>query len=135
MLRGWPVAASRQLKSVQDAARAVGLKLEVMGASTERDTDVAFARMIEAKARGLVVFSDPFLFIHREKIVALAAGHALPAIYSFRGFVAAGGLMSYDTSIPDAYLGLASMSVAFLRAKSRPIFRLSSRLTTSSSST
>jgi putative tryptophan/tyrosine transport system substrate-binding protein len=97
------VDASRQLKSVQDAARAFGLKLEVMGASTECDRDVAFARMVEAKAGGLVVFSDPFLFIHREKILALAAGHALPAIYSFRGFVAAGGLMSYDTSIPDAY--------------------------------
>jgi putative tryptophan/tyrosine transport system substrate-binding protein len=51
----------------------------------------------------LVVFSDPFLIIHREKIVALAAGHALPAIYSFREFVAAGGLMSYDTDLSDAY--------------------------------
>jgi putative tryptophan/tyrosine transport system substrate-binding protein len=97
------VDASRQLKSVQDAARAVGLKLEVMNASTERDIDAAFARMVESRAGALVVFSDPFLVIHREKIVALAAVHALPTIYSFRGFVAAGGLMSYDTSIPDAY--------------------------------
>jgi putative tryptophan/tyrosine transport system substrate-binding protein len=97
------VDASRQLKSVQDAARAFGLKLEVMEASTEHDIDAAFARIVESRAGAVVVFSDPFLFIHREKIIALAAGHALPAIYSLRGFVAAGGLMSYDTSIPDAY--------------------------------
>jgi putative ABC transport system substrate-binding protein len=97
------VDATRQLKSVQDPARTVGLKLEVMDASTEREIDAAFARMVELRAGALVVFSDPFLIIHREKIVALAASHALPAIYSVRGFVAAGGLMSYDTSIPDAY--------------------------------
>jgi putative tryptophan/tyrosine transport system substrate-binding protein len=97
------VDAPLQLKSVQNAARVVGLKLEVMDASTERDIDDAFARMVVSRAEGLVVFSDPFLFIHREKIVALAASHALPAIYSIRKFVAAGGLMSYDTSISDAY--------------------------------
>jgi putative tryptophan/tyrosine transport system substrate-binding protein len=74
------VDASRQLESLQDAARAVGLKLEVMDASTERDIDAAFARMVESRVGALVVFSDPFLIIHREKIVALAAGHALPAI-------------------------------------------------------
>jgi putative tryptophan/tyrosine transport system substrate-binding protein len=97
------VDAPLQLKSAQDAARAVGLKLEVMDASTERDIDAAFARMVELRAGALVVFSDPFLFSRREQIVALAAGHALPAIYSLREFVAAGGLMSYDTNIPDAY--------------------------------
>jgi putative ABC transport system substrate-binding protein len=95
--------ASGQLKEVQDAARAFGLKLEVMDASTERDIDAAFARMVESRAGALVVLSDPLLFGHREKIVALAAARALPAIYTLREFVAAGGLMSYDTNIPDAY--------------------------------
>jgi putative tryptophan/tyrosine transport system substrate-binding protein len=95
--------ASGQLKGLQDAARAFGLKLEVMDISTERDIDAAFPRMVEVRAGALVVFSDPFLFGRREKIVALAAANALPAIYTLREFVAAGGLMSYDTNIPDAY--------------------------------
>jgi putative tryptophan/tyrosine transport system substrate-binding protein len=97
------VNAASQLKIVEDVAGAVGLKLEVMFASTEREIDAAFARIVEARAGALFVASDPFLFIHREKIVALAAGHALPTMYSLREFVAAGGLMSYGTDIPDAY--------------------------------
>jgi putative tryptophan/tyrosine transport system substrate-binding protein len=95
--------ASGQLKGVQDAARAFGLKLEVVYASTEREIDAAFARMVELRAGALVVSSDPFLFSHREKIVALAASHALPAIYNIREYVAAGGLMSYDAPNSDAY--------------------------------
>jgi putative tryptophan/tyrosine transport system substrate-binding protein len=70
------VNAASQLKIVQDVAGAVGLKLEVMFASTEREIDAAFARIVESRAGALIVASDPFLFIHREKIVALAAGHA-----------------------------------------------------------
>jgi putative tryptophan/tyrosine transport system substrate-binding protein len=107
-----------------------------MDISTERDIDAAFPRMVEVRAGALVIFSDPFLFGRREKIVALAAANALPAIYTLREFVAAGGLMSYDTNIPDAYRQAGiSMSAAFLRAKSRPTFRLSNRLNSSSSST
>ena len=97
------VDASDQLKDVQEAARAAGLQLQVINASTERDLDAAFARMVALQARALIVSADPFILSHREHIVALAARYALPAIYNLRQFATAGGLLSYDASITDAY--------------------------------
>jgi putative ABC transport system substrate-binding protein len=94
---------SGQFKDTQDAARAIGLQLEVIAARTERDIDAAFARMVELRAGALIVASDPFLFSHREKIAALAATHALPGVYDLREFATDGGLMSYGTSITDSY--------------------------------
>jgi putative tryptophan/tyrosine transport system substrate-binding protein len=79
------------------------LKLEVIAVREERDIDTAFARIGELGAGALIVTSDPFMLTLREKIVGYAASRALPAIYNLRGFVAAGGLMSYDASISDAY--------------------------------
>jgi ABC-type uncharacterized transport system substrate-binding protein len=103
---------------VREAAGAFGLKLEVINASAEHDIDAAFSRMVEVRAGALVVFSGPFLFGRRETIVALAAAHALPAIYTLSEFVAAGGLMSYDTNIPDApIVRRPFMSAAFLRSE------------------
>jgi putative ABC transport system substrate-binding protein len=92
-----------QFKGTLNAARAIGLKLEILASGTEHDIDAAFARLPELRARALMVSSDPFLLGHREKIVALAASHAVPTIYSLREFVTLGGLMSYDTSLTDAY--------------------------------
>jgi putative tryptophan/tyrosine transport system substrate-binding protein len=92
-----------QIKGAQDAARSIGLKLEVIAVREERDIDTAFARIGELGAGALIVTSDPFMLTLREKIVGYAASRALPAIYNLRGFVAAGGLMSYDASISDAY--------------------------------
>jgi putative ABC transport system substrate-binding protein len=89
-----------QLKGAQEAARSMGLKLEVVD---ERDLDDAFARIVKLRAGALMVSADPFMFSRREKIAALAASRSLPAIYNLREFVTAGGLMSYDTSIADAY--------------------------------
>jgi putative ABC transport system substrate-binding protein len=90
-------------KGTQNAAREIGLRLETFEAGTEHDIDAAFDRIAELQASALMVMADPFMLSHRDKIVALAASRAVPTIYNFREFVAIGGLMSYDTSIRDAY--------------------------------
>jgi putative ABC transport system substrate-binding protein len=97
------VDASDQLKGAQEASAAAGLQLQVINASGEPDLDAAFKRMVELRAQALVVFADPFMTSRREQIIAHAARYALPAIYNLREFATAGGLMSYDTSIADAY--------------------------------
>jgi len=90
-------------ESTQNAARAIGLRLEILEAGTEHDIDAAFDRFAELQVGALMVVSDPFMLGYRDKIVALAASHAVPTIYNLREFVPAGGLMSYDTSLTDAY--------------------------------
>ena len=92
-----------ETKGVRDAARSLGLQLHVLDASTEGEIDAAFEKLIELRAGGLVVSVDPFLTNQRAQIVALAARHAVPAIYGVREFAAAGGLMSYGTDLADAY--------------------------------
>jgi putative ABC transport system substrate-binding protein len=92
-----------ETREAEEAARALGLKLHVLRAGTESEIDAAFAALIEQHAGGLLVESDPFFMSRREKLVALAARHALPAIYAFREYAATGGLMSYGTSLSDGY--------------------------------
>ena len=91
------------IKGVRDAARSLGLQLHILHASTEGEIDAAFGKLIELRAGALVVSGDPFFNSRRDQIVALAARHALPAIYEWREFVVAGGLMSYGTDLADAY--------------------------------
>ena len=91
------------IKGVRDAARSLGLQLHILNASTEGEIDAAFGKLIELRAGALVVGGDPFFNSRRDQIVALAARHALPAIYEWREFVVAGGLMSYGTDLADAY--------------------------------
>jgi putative ABC transport system substrate-binding protein len=92
-----------QLSGVQVAARAAGQQLNILSARSERDIDMAFATMTESHAGALLVGSDPFLNSRLDQIVALAARHAIPAIYEGRDFAMAGGLASYGTSLADAY--------------------------------
>ena len=92
-----------QLRGVQDASRALGQQVSILSASTERDIDKAFATVTKSRAGALLVGSDPFFNNERDQIVALAARHAIPAIYEGREFVMAGGLASYGTSLADAY--------------------------------
>jgi putative tryptophan/tyrosine transport system substrate-binding protein len=92
-----------ETKGVRDAARSLGLQLHVLDASTEGEIDAAFEKLIELRAGGLLVSVDAFLLNQRDQIVALAARHAVPAIYGLREFAAAGGLMSYGTDLADGF--------------------------------
>jgi putative tryptophan/tyrosine transport system substrate-binding protein len=89
------------LTDMQAAARALGLQLHVLHASTERDFDAVFATMAQVRAGGLVIAADPFLQSRSEQLGSLALRHALPAIAQLREFVAAGGSMSYGGSIRE----------------------------------
>ncbi|MFL5071172.1 MAG: ABC transporter substrate-binding protein [Xanthobacteraceae bacterium] len=95
--------AQTQLQDVQEAARALGREIVVVNASSEGDIDTAFATLVRRGAAALLVGSDPLFTRQREMLVALAARHAVPAIYQWREFAAIGGLMSYGTSLTDAY--------------------------------
>jgi putative ABC transport system substrate-binding protein len=88
---------------MQAAARALGLKLNVLKASSEHDLEAAVASIGQLGAGALVVASDPFFFSRRDQVVTVVAHHAVPAIYQFREFAAAGGLMSYGTNLAEAY--------------------------------
>jgi ABC-type uncharacterized transport system substrate-binding protein len=95
--------AEAQSKEVQEAARTLGLQVQILRASIERELDTAFEKLAELRAGGLLVCADPFLFGRRDYIVALATRHAVPAIYFQREYAVAGGLASYGTNITDAY--------------------------------
>jgi putative ABC transport system substrate-binding protein len=88
---------------MQAAARALGLKLNVLKASSEHDLEAAVASIGQLGAGALVVASDPFFFGRHDRVVTVVAHHAVPAIYQFREFAAAGGLMSYGTNLADGY--------------------------------
>jgi putative ABC transport system substrate-binding protein len=91
-------AISSPSKDMQDAARALGLRLEALYAETEAEIDRALGSFSEPARHALMIAPDPFFLDRRAQIGALTLRHALPAIYSYREFVAAGGLMSYGGS-------------------------------------
>jgi ABC-type uncharacterized transport system substrate-binding protein len=95
--------AEVQSNEVQEAARTLGLQIQILRASNEQDLDTAFATLAQLRAGALLVCASPFFSSQREHIVALAARRAIPAIYEQREFAVAGGLASYGTSITDAY--------------------------------
>jgi len=86
-------------RDVLAAAPIIGPKVEVLKAGTDSEIDAAFARAVQAPAGALLVQADPLFITRIERIVALAARHAIPTMYSFREFVVAGGLISYGTSL------------------------------------
>jgi putative ABC transport system substrate-binding protein len=102
-------------KDLQAAAHALGLQLHIVNASTERDIDTAFATIVQRGAGALLVGNDTFFTDRRDQLVALAARHALPALYSLRESVAAGGLASYGTSINDAHRQMGIYSGKILK--------------------
>jgi putative ABC transport system substrate-binding protein len=95
--------AQADAPEIQAAADALGQRLEVLTASTDGDLEAAFTTMVERRAGALVVKPDPFFIDRRERLVALAARHAMPAIYSLRIFAEIGGLVSYGTPLTDLY--------------------------------
>jgi ABC-type uncharacterized transport system substrate-binding protein len=98
-----PALAEMTTKEVQAAAHTLGLELHVLNASTERDFDAVFAKLIQLRAGGLVIGAGPFLISRSEQLAALAVRHAVPTIFQYREFAVAGGLLSYGSYITDAY--------------------------------
>jgi putative ABC transport system substrate-binding protein len=96
-------AAETIARDAQVAARALGLQLHVLRASSDRDFDTVFATVAQLRVGALVIGADPFFTNQSRQLAELAAHHAVPTIYEFREFAAAGGLISYGTSIGDAY--------------------------------
>jgi putative ABC transport system substrate-binding protein len=90
-------------QNAQEAARAKGVQLHVVKASTESEIDTAFATLVQLHAAALIVVADPFLDGRREQLVTLAARHAVPAIYQLREYAVAGGLISYGASFPAIF--------------------------------
>ena len=95
--------AEAQSRNLQAAARSLGLHLHVLRASTDQDFDTAFESISRLGARGLVISSDSFFFSRSAQLAALAARYAIPAVFGFREFVAAGGLMSYGGSLTESF--------------------------------
>ncbi|MGC2713191.1 MAG: ABC transporter substrate-binding protein [Pseudolabrys sp.] len=100
-----PNLTKSSIEDAQAAARSLGLELHVLNASTERDFEVVFANLIQLRAGGLVIGTDAFFSSRLEQLAALSVQHAVPTVYHFREFAAAGGLMSYGGSITEAFRG------------------------------
>jgi ABC-type uncharacterized transport system substrate-binding protein len=98
-----PTLAEPITRNLQEASRTLGLKLHVLHASTEREIEKAFATLLQLRAGALVISPDPFFVTQSEQLAALALRQAMPAIFQYRPFAAAGGLVSYGGSIADAY--------------------------------
>ena len=95
--------ATPQLSDAEAAARAIGQQIAVLSAGSEAEIDRAFVTLAEQRVGTLLVLGSAFFTSQRDKIVALAAQYRLPAIYEWREFSTAGGLISYGTSLADAY--------------------------------
>jgi len=95
--------AERIMQDVQEAAHVKGMQLQVLRAGDKSEITAAFATVVELHVGGLVVGADAVFDYRRQQLVALAASHAVPAVYFAREFVAAGGLISYGTSLTAAY--------------------------------
>jgi|SRR5215510_5180774 len=104
-------------REVHNAALALGQQLVVSEVRSGRDIEPAFATFVQRGAGGLLVGTGPLLASNRERIVTLAARHALPAIYSLREFASIGGLISYGTSISDAYRQVGVYTGRILRGE------------------
>ncbi len=95
--------AEPTIRDVQEAARAKGVQLHILNAGTESEIDAAFATLVQLHAGAIVVGSDPFFNSRREQLVAMAARHAVPAIYEWREFAEIGGLISYGPSLTGTW--------------------------------
>jgi putative ABC transport system substrate-binding protein len=97
------VNAETTVREVETAARAMGLRIQVLNASTSREINAAFATLVRERPDALFVGGDPFFQVRRAQLVNLASRHALPATYSQRDFPEIGGLMSYGSNVIDAF--------------------------------
>jgi putative tryptophan/tyrosine transport system substrate-binding protein len=112
-----PNLAEVQTKDLQAAARSGGLQLHVLQASNDRDFDDVFSSVSRLRAGGLVISSDSFFFSRSKELATLAFRHAVPAIFGFREFVAAGGLMSYGGSLSESFRWVGIYAARLLKGE------------------
>ena len=110
----FPTAES-PLSDTQEAARAIGVQLHVLRASIDHEIDTAFESVAQQGISALAVAADPFFNTRRDKLVALAARHAVPTIYQNREYPAAGGLMSYGIDLADVYRQIGAYAGRILK--------------------
>ena len=106
-----------QVAQAQEAARALGLQLHILRASSERDFDAIFLTLVQLRAGALVISADALFNDHRDQIVALARRHSVPTIYEWRDAVEAGGLISYGTRRLDAYRQIGILAGRILKGE------------------
>jgi ABC-type uncharacterized transport system substrate-binding protein len=110
-------AAVANVRESETAARGIGKTIAVFNARDETEIESAFADIAQARPGALLVASDPFFNSRRDQLVALTARHAIPAIFNWREYVAAGGLMSYGTSITEMYRQAGIYTARILRGE------------------
>jgi putative ABC transport system substrate-binding protein len=110
-------AAANQLPDAQAAARALGLQLRALPASSTGEIDAAFDLIGREQILALIVSADPFLDTSRDRIIALAARHSVPTMYQFREHTVAGGLMSYGIDRDDAFRQAGGYAARILKGE------------------
>ena len=113
-------AVARQLQQLEEAARAINQRLFIAKASTDPELDASFASLQREGAGALLVAADPYFDTQRERIIGFAAQQRLPAIYQFREYAVAGGLLSYGVSITDAYRQCGVYTAKILKGANPP---------------
>jgi putative tryptophan/tyrosine transport system substrate-binding protein len=112
-----PVLAETLTRNLQTAAHTLGVQLHVLHAGSERDFDMVFTSLVQLRAGGLVIGADALFNSRSEQLAALTNRHAVPAVYQFREFVSAGGLMSYGTTVVDTYRRLGVYAARILNGE------------------
>jgi putative ABC transport system substrate-binding protein len=111
-----PVSES-ELNEVQESSRALGQQILGVHAGSQKEIDSAFATLVQRRAGALIVSSDSLFFARRDQLVALAARHAVPAIYPVNEYAVAGGLMSYGSRLADAYRQVGAYTGRILKGE------------------
>jgi putative ABC transport system substrate-binding protein len=109
--------AESQLRDVQEAARAIGLQVHVLRASTDREIDAAFEDVAQQRISALAVAADPCFDTRRAKLVPLSARDAVPTMYHLHEYAATGGLVSYGVDISDLYCRLGFYVARILKGE------------------
>ena len=123
-----------QIRDAQAAARALGVQLLILKASSERETDAAFESAVQQSVKAVIIGADSRFISRRDQLVGLAARFAIPAIHFVREFADIGGLASYGPSQTDAYSLAGTYAARILKAKSRETCRSNGRQNSSLSS-
>jgi putative tryptophan/tyrosine transport system substrate-binding protein len=97
------VNADFQWKEAQAAAQTIGLQLFLVDVSNDAELDAGFSTIVREQTRAVLVMSDIFFNVRRDRVIAFAAPQAIPAMYQFREYISDGGLISYGTSTADGY--------------------------------